>query len=72
MESKNYLNNDQKILTINVSNVTSIPKKNTITEKDKANDPDNYILNPETGRYIKRDSAKGKKLFLVIILLLEV
>ena len=32
------------------------------TKAEKANDPDNYVLNPKTGRYVKKDSERGKEL----------
>ncbi len=33
-----------------------------LTESDKKADPANYILNPQSGKCVKRDSAKGKEL----------
>jgi hypothetical protein len=33
-----------------------------LTEDDKKADPENYILNPGTGKHVKRDSPMGKKL----------
>jgi hypothetical protein len=38
---------------------------NTAQENHKASMPDVYILNPRTGRYVKRDSLVGKNLMMV-------
>ena len=33
-----------------------------LKEEDKAADPDTYVMNPATGKYVKRDSPTGKKI----------
>ena len=37
------------------------PKKLSEAEQKKANDPDNYELNPDTGRYVEREKPKKAK-----------
>jgi len=37
-------------------------KKLSAAEQAKADNPDEFILNPDSGRYVKRDSKKGKQL----------
>jgi hypothetical protein len=49
---------------ISTAKSTKETKETTVrlSEEDKRTDPDNYIINSGTGKYVKRDSPMGKKL----------
>jgi hypothetical protein len=44
--------------------VQKVAKTDTVrlSEEDKKADTENYVLNPNTGKYVKKDSPNGKKL----------
>lgn len=56
--------NSDHIKTIKVEVKEDDITKNAIrvSELEKSQDPDNYIFNPESGKYVKINSTKGRKL----------